>query len=541
MAQHDHDAKAAGSAELSTPVAKKPDGMLDRFEAMLAHAAPPAIGHYLRVLQASPPMFERAYAMLQSVRGNNVAKQAIAHMAARSSDGKTNATLSGSMLISNNPEAIMTGGKVVEQDVPAGPVAVYAHHSNISGKPLNVSMVVRPQHGGEHMNRDGAHASQGDSHHTPGSSSEQWSHDPNVFVSTVAEAKKGEAAYGLGEHTRGEALGKVKVVPLGTISPVPHGKEPKLFDARYHLDLDGPATIAIVAEEAQGGQSPADDKRMATGNMKYQELLTDPKTGKHHMTNGRASGLYTGAMFSEHETIGLTGAAVRKPLTGSSTLDNQLSPQADKPQLVGALQSQTVDAVRAQLAKGDIDHAVVILLEQQFRIATAWLKDKGVWDGTKLNPISAANSAMYDYQTLITDLQVALRIDQHAAELAATRDAIRKHSHIGATADGASYGTKFDVWYTLHNETPGNLGLEIDFVTDTQKPAPNGHHNPWRGTVRVDGHNHVIESDGTNGYKAATELEDVTLTPDERKAVHVEFMSPGQASAGQAIDIKPKK
>ncbi|HEY0250076.1 MAG TPA: hypothetical protein VGC41_01065 [Kofleriaceae bacterium] len=530
MSEHDRDVKGAEAIE--TAATPKPDSLLDRFEAIVAYGTPPALGRYLRVLQASPPLFNRAYATLQQLRGNHVAKQAIAHIHANA--GGTNATLSGTMLISNNPEAIMTPGKIVEEHVGPGPLAVYAHHSNISGADLDVFMVVKPEGHGEHWSRDGAHAAQHDDHHTPGGNRGQWQNDPNVFVSTVVEAKPGEAAYGMGDHAHGQALDGPKVISLGTIPAVGPKAEPLLLDARYHLDLDGPATVAIVAEPKKHGVAPDRDQRAAKGNMKYQERLGD------HMTNGRASGLYTGAMFSEHETVELATTPVRKPLTGSTTDNGALSPQASHRQSRGALTADVIEAVRADLAKAP-EIAVVTLLDLHFRIARGWLAQKGASDGTRLHALPAG---LADYQVLIDPLLKALRADVHDPHLTRTKAAVDASPPIGADADGASYGTKFDVWYTLHNATNHGLGVELDFVTDTHAPAhptKQDHAKPWLGTVRVDGVNHAIESDAHNGnYKPSTSLEDVTLHADERKPVHVEFMSPGQATAGQAIDIKPK-
>ncbi len=448
--------------------------------------------------------------------------------------------LSGAMLVSNNPEGLNTGGKIMTTNVEAGKLAAYIHHSNHAKQAMNLFLVFRPAPGKQFsVSGHGASAS---------TSSYDFAHDPNVAVADAIQESGGKQVPTIGgDHA--------KAMPLGAIRPK-HDKETTepLLDARYDLDVVGDVTVDVVAV---AGSPKADlalaTTKQATGNTKYQSATS----------NGRASGIYTGANLASDETVRVSELQPRfqQILTGGR------GAAAPSPHLSTAAVHPVVTAEQAAKTiadgKGNPDLAAALLLETHLRISREWLQEKRVW-----NPLTQAltldDGAVKDGKSIKVDrltpdyMEVLRRVvasvsDRSGAQAASAINQLQGRT--SATGDFASYGTVIDATYLLHNDTDGRAALHVDFISDLRvheaerarlaqgtlaSKDANKAGERFRAHVQVDGKETKVESDSEAGLRSSTEVAQRAIEPGASQFLHVRYMSPGQISAGQAIEIHGK-
>ena len=445
--------------------------------------------------------------------------------------------LSGAMLVSNNPEGLNTGGKIMTAKVEAGKLAAFIHHSNHAKQAMNLFMVFRPDPG-KRFSVSG-HGT------TASTTSYDFNPDPNVAVADAIQGSGGKQVPTIGgDHA--------KAMPLGAIRPK-HDKETTepLLDARYDLDVVGDVTVEIVAVAG----SPKPDLALATttqatGNTKYQSATS----------NGRASGIYTGANLTSDETVRVSELKPRfqQRLTGGrgdAAPSPHLSTAASHPVVTAEEAAKTIAG-----GKGNPDLAAALLLENHLRISREWLHEKHVW-----NPLTQAltldDDAVKDgkptkVDRLSPDYMEVLRrmvasVSDRSGALAAS--AINQfQGRTSATGDFASYGTVIDATYLLHNDTDAKADLHVDFISDLRvheaerarlakgtldSKDANKDGEKFRAHVLVDGKQAKVESDSEAGLRSSTEVAQRGVEPGASQFLHIRYMSPGQISAGQAIEI----
>jgi hypothetical protein len=435
--------------------------------------------------------------------------------------------LSGTMLVSNNPEGLSSPGTIVSARAKAGTLAVYVHHSNHTRAPLDIVLVVTPA-GGQplHITLTGAAATTGDGQRAHGGP-DAWASDPNVVVETANEARAGDPD---GKHRTSSAKTAHGPTPfrLGTIAALGHG-DPPLFDARYDLTLSGDAEVAVIAEPRGGEQAATHEHRLATGNTKYEESGS----------NGRAAGLYHGATFRERDALTVSKLPHHVPLTGSKFSSNHVKSPELEPggaSEVTPLTPAAIAAVRDKLGSS-VDDAAVVVLERVFRISPDWLRERGAWNGSHLT--SAGLTA--DYAQLIGEVRTAIAADRQDAALTHTQAVIARHHAIGARLDAASYGTKFELGFDIANDTASAAKVGMTFLTDAGAARNHAPGAVYRGAVYVDGTEHRINSDTASGHPASTDLGVAAdVAPGASRHVDVQLESPGQVSGGQELDIEKR-
>jgi len=461
----------------------------DLTERLARNATPHDIATFLATHREHQP---EAMAFLTQHKGNAFVQKVVA--------ATPTGTLSGQMLVSNNPEGLSTPGVVMSVSAKAGALGAYIHHSNHTKKPMDMFLVVKPTGGPVTAILSGASAATGGAKRADGGKGE-WAADPNVIVAAASEAagdtndKDSHNRTNITKHATNATPIKIGTLPAGGAG------DPPLFDARYDVSLSGDAELSVVAGD------PANTKP-ATGNTKY-ELGS---------TNSRAAGLYEGASFATDDTALVSKLPFKKALTGSK-FGGGPSPKVEQ------AQATISDANLSARPKGDA--GVVYVLEHAFRIAPTWLREKGVWDGTHLTTKGLTD----DYATLIIELRAA-------TDDAAVKAVIAKHPSVGAGLDAASYGTMFNVGVLIDNDTKAAANVSLDFLTDATANRASREGAVFRGVVSVDGVDHAINNDTASHHANHSVLESAAIEAGHSKYVHVHFQSPGQISAGQELDVK---
>ncbi|MEZ4367891.1 MAG: hypothetical protein R2939_16670 [Kofleriaceae bacterium] len=477
---------------------------------------------------------EQYAAMANAIRGNAFWDQVLTAAAQTSSS-----VLSGRMLVSNNPEGLDSPGTIITAEIAAGRIAAYIHHSNHTTTDLAMFLVVTPTGAGPvTVAMSGASAATGTSKRAQGNGGALWSKDPNVLVAAAMEARDDGTGAGR-DRDLDLRTNLVKTdatamaLPLGKL-PRKRGGDPPLFDARYDLELSGDAKLAVVAEPAGASAAAgaiAEDE-FAVGNTKYEKSST----------HGRAAGVYEGANWRSDDTYLLSQLPSRRYLTGSKF--DSFAGKAENPSLVSGGSMQVVGPSAAVLAAArdkagrSIDAATVYLAEEVFRISAHWLREKHAWNGTALTPSALSG----DYVTILDGLRTALRADLASGNDDAVKAHVDANRNLGATVDAASYGTMFDVAILVDNDTASAGAFALNFITDfkaEEAGATKG--NIYRGLVSVDGVDHPINHDTASGRQVEVTLGGAArLEPGAAKYVHIQFLSPGQISTNQALEVQKR-
>ncbi len=520
MSQSDRDhqvAKPAREAEAAAP-APAPKGPYDRdiTQRLAGGATPHDLGvfiarHVPDAAQAS------VWTLLQKERGNAYAAEVRSAMGAAATTGDS--PLGGAMLVSNNPEGLTAPGTIMTAQARAGHLAAYIHHSNHTRAPMDMYLVVKPSGGAVTTNVSGAAAATGTSERAHGGGNRDWAADPDVVVAAANQAK--------GHAKDPNAHNRVDVTKTGSGAtpihigslPAMGGGDPPLFDARFDLDLSGPAEIEVVAERATGtsATAAANEKQLAVGNTKYEESGS----------NGRAAGVYAGATYQSDDTVKVSSLPHKVPLTGSK-FSGGPSPSVEAGQAMQvATPSTEVIAAAYKELQTSVDAATSYVLEHVFRISAAWL--------------ATVKTPSADYQQIIDETRAALTKDRKDSKLTSTLAVIAKHRTIGATLDAASYGTMFEMAFLLDNDSKAEAKIGMSFLTDATAARDHTKGAVFRGLVSVDGVEHAINHDTASGLQSTADLGGVAdLKPEETKYVKVAFQSPGQISAGQELDIRKR-
>jgi hypothetical protein len=477
--------------------------------------------------------------------------------------------LSGSMLVSNNPEGLTSSGKIMSTQVSEGKLAAFIHHSNHTSAPMNLFLAFRPTEKSSYV-ISGAGVSKTTLPSAPnGKSVQNFEYDPNVAVADAVQGSGGGKVALSGDSAN--------VLSLGTL----RGKKAKettepLLDARYDLnvtvtkagvDVDDQENVNTLTAEviavpaaaiATNGQSPvsAADKAaalsttaMAKGNTKYQSATS----------NGRASGVYEGANMHSDQTVNVTAMKpFRQVITGGRGSD------APTPQLTQAAEVAEVKAADVAktmaIAGGNADRATVAILDKYLRISAEWLAELGVWksgfkefifqpNDPKTNKPKVDKEGNPVFPLSSDYMEILLNVKKSLLDISgqATADYINKVStRVSANGDFASYGTVIELAYLLNNDTDAAANMQVNFVSDVAQydkeikqgiEPPNKAGTTYRGNVIVDGKPHTIESDDAKGRSSQTKLDDKNLAAGQSQYMHIKYMSPGQISAGQAIEI----
>lgn len=464
--------------------------------------------------------------------------------------------LSGQMLVSNNPEAVYQPGRITKGlRLGPGRAAVYVHHSNHTASALDFFLVVRKVGGGSmNVGSDGAKSS--------GAVTNDQHADPNYQTARDA------IALGRKPITNHKSDGPEEIGIGGiAVSRDRHSADRSpIFDARYNLMLDSEAEVDVVCR-ARGDKTPLADLPMATGNTKA--FLPG--------TYGRASGVYTGALWQSTSTLDVQSLAkhpVSYPLTTVASGPKAPVPKAEQQQQAEVPSPEQLGRILRESASADT--AVLRIAKEVYRLDPTWLADKGILKNGAIDPSS---ETLKDgaYNRMLIQQAVAVREDMQALadlrartkddpdvkkvleQFAATHTAafLAKNQTLGAATDAANYGTIYSLEFILENA--GDKAVPVSFKLE------NHNKYPYRGAVEYsapDGGKVVdafrdSKSGGAEGLMdlfvtrvAAAEEDKEKEKGAERKEgedargpkptqsrVGLRFMSPGQIGSGQTLEI----
>lgn len=412
--------------------------------------------------------------------------------------------LSGAMLVSNNPEMIYGPGSLADSGkAVTDALAVYVHHSNHTDRALDFYLVFRPTGGKEFQ------ASVRGAANTGVVGSDRTA-DPNYRTADEYEAQRENAKLKADVDTRvgGAAPQSVKIASLA-----PH----QMLDGRLDVALGGaPCEVEVVCRHgAEAVSGPA------TGNVK----IDDP------LTQGRAAGLYEGAMFRDEASIDVDALPAIYPLiSGKFAEDGAPAPEAITQKRASVPSAEEIQAVLKK-AKS-VDAATVTLLERIWAVDPAWLRSAGVWNGTAIDTGAKLIAGDPSYQSLIVGLRDAVAEDMATQERkgTATRTFAEGHATIGAVADRGNYGTFYDVRLSLTNRGKTDAPVSVNFH--------NAVDNAFRGEVSFNGRDVGVFRDSRNGKIGAVTLGSVNVPAGRSAEAHVRFLGPGQTAAGQYLELK---
>ena len=450
---------------------------------------------------------------------------------------------SGAMLVSNNPEGLTSAGEILRTSVAPGKLGVYVHHSNHTHTAKNLYLRFRPAAGTTYFASGHGESSSGYVKKvttSTGIDEGLFNSDPNVEVANAAQAGKLTAVASVGGAD-------VKLLPLGQLmaksKTAGAGNEP-LFDAKFELNIatkagkDGgdapPLEVDVLAAEANTSTAQVTQiQHPAKGNTKYQS----------DTSNGRAAGVYLGQNYDTDETVAVSklGSRYLNHLTGGA---NSGKPA---PALVTEATHDEIGAAAAKAlidkADGNDDYAVALMLDAVLRISTEFLVAKGAWDPSK-QKFAMKRKSMYgelsaDYGEVIDALLATVKEKSGAQSAQKLNQLVQRSS---ANAVYASYGTMIHAAYFLHNDTDAAASLHVAFLNDSLRSAKPP---PFRANIDVDllgKHSNIAINSDTEKSKNSTDLGrgPVTLAAGQGGYVHLKYMSPGQISANQAIEITGK-